>query len=151
MTTDEALEFVRQHGVVLESARGPVPSLAATVVGGPLEGNWWGHPRGHQIFGLTRALRDSADVLVCRLVDGKITYVHRRLWSALARLADQLDADRLAVVREVHTAQGKHRVDVVAFDAWLPADVRLAAKRLSVSDAAAALGGGLQIGRTPGH
>ena len=145
MTSDEAIEFVRRHGVVLESARGPVPNLADTVAGTKIAGSWWGHPLGDEIFGLTRSLRNCADVLVCRLVDGKITYVHRRLWPALARIADQLDGDRLAAVREVHTSQGKHRATVTAFETWLPAAAKRAARALSTAEATAALGDWLQL------
>ena len=42
----------------------------SAVAGERGRGNWWSHPMSHQIFALTRLLRDSADVLVCRLVDG---------------------------------------------------------------------------------
>jgi hypothetical protein len=44
---------------------------APVVTFGP--GSWWGHAKGHEIFWLTRAVRDSGDVLVCRLVGGKVT------------------------------------------------------------------------------
>jgi hypothetical protein len=42
--------------------------------------NWRGAPAPRASFA-------AADVLVCRLVAGKITYVHRRLWPAVHRLA----------------------------------------------------------------
>src|SRR2546426_11675907 len=87
VTRRSALSFVKRNGIVLESARGPVPNLAEAVVGGRIRGSWWGHARGKEIFWLTRAVRDSADVLVCRLVGRKITYVHRRRWPARVRLA----------------------------------------------------------------
>ncbi len=87
MTHAEAIACVCRHGVVLESGIGPVPSLAEAVAGGPIRGSGWGHAQGREIFAVTRAVRDCPDVLVCRLVDGKITYVHRRLWPALVRLA----------------------------------------------------------------
>jgi hypothetical protein len=38
MTPKEALAFVEHHGVVLEAARGPVPSLAEAVAGGRTTG-----------------------------------------------------------------------------------------------------------------
>ena len=95
MTPQTALAFVRRHGVVLEGARGPVPNLAETVAGHHIRGSWWGHANGHQIFWLTRTVRNSRDVLVCRLVGGKITYVHRRIWPALVRLARVFDPDDL--------------------------------------------------------
>src|SRR6266852_2071364 len=80
MTPREALSLVRKNGVMLESARGPVPNLVDTIVGGTRRGSWWTHPRAQEVFGLTRSLRYSPDILVTRFVNGNITYVHRRLW-----------------------------------------------------------------------
>ena len=45
MTAAEALAFVKQRGVVLVSAKGPVPSLTEGNAGEPINGSWWGHPR----------------------------------------------------------------------------------------------------------
>ena len=45
MTPKQALAFVKTNGVVLESARGSVPSLAEAVAGGPNRGSWWTHPK----------------------------------------------------------------------------------------------------------
>ncbi|MGH9658992.1 MAG: RNA methyltransferase, partial [Bryobacteraceae bacterium] len=75
MTPKQALAFVKASGVVRESGRGPVPSLADAIAGAPIRGSWWAHPKGNEIFLCSRAIRESADVLVCRLVDGKVTYV----------------------------------------------------------------------------
>src|SRR6202011_1892928 len=110
MTPKDAIAFVQLHGVVLESARGPVPNLAEAVAGERIRGGWWGHSKGRKIFAATRAVRKSPDVLVCRLLGGKVTFIHRRLWPAVVRLADRLDKDLLAALREVHTASGSHRV-----------------------------------------
>src|SRR5258707_15776391 len=103
MTSRQALAFIREHGVVLESARGPVPSLAEVVAGEPVRGSWWSHPKSHEIFAVTRAVRNSDDVLVCRLINRKITFVHRRLWPALVRAAGRLGRAHLSRVSEVHT------------------------------------------------
>jgi hypothetical protein len=147
MTPRAALAFIRRHGVVLEGGRGPVPNLAEAVAGAPIRGSWWGHAKGREIFSLTRALRDSADVLVCRLVGGKITYVHRRLWPAVVRLAPRFKRDHLAAVREVHTVQGRHEVRTVAFPRWVPPEVTRQARRLSEPSAWAALGEWCEGGR----
>jgi hypothetical protein len=72
MTSRQALAFIRKHGVVLEAAQGPAPSLAEAIAGEPVRGNWWSHPKSHAIFAVTRAIRDSDDVLVCRLIKGKV-------------------------------------------------------------------------------
>lgn len=140
MSPKAALEFVRKHGVVLESARGPVPSLADAVAGEPIRGSWWGHRKGHEIFRLTRAVRESPDVLVCRLVGGKVTYVHRRLWPALVRLARWFPRDDVAALREVHTRLGRHQLHVVPFPRWVPSEVTRSARALNRARAAAALG-----------
>lgn len=140
MTADEAIAFVEKHGVVLASARGPVPRLTEAIVNGPIKGSWWGHPKSHQIFAILEAVRDSADVLVCRLVDGKVTFVHRRLWPALFRIARRFPADRIAQVHEEHTASGRHVTREVAFPKWVPAGVAVRAKGMSEEEALAALG-----------
>src|SRR5207249_10717922 len=140
MNQKEALAFVERHGIVLQAARGPVPNLAEAVAGGPIRGSWWGHARGHEIFWLTRAVRDSGDVLVCRLVGGKITYVHRRLWPAVVRLARTFVRKDLAALREAHRPRGRHQLRVVPFPRWVPSKVQRQARHLSETEAQAALG-----------
>ena len=140
MTPRQALAFVRKHGVVLESAQGPVPSLAEAIAGERIRGGWWAHPSGHLIFEVTRAVRDSEQVLVCRVVQGKVTFVHQRVWPALVRLAPRFSKPSLARISEVHTASGRHAVRSLAFPKWVPAGVRTAAARLSEAAARRALG-----------
>jgi hypothetical protein len=135
----EALAFVERHGIVLQAARGPVPSLAEAVAGGPIRGSWWGHPRGHEIFRAAEAITDSPDVLVCKLVHGKVTYVHRRVWAPLVKLASRFRKSQLAKIWEEHTPSGAHRSRRLAFPGWVPADVRKQAARLSLAEAEALL------------
>jgi len=135
-----ALTFVKRHGIVLESAHGPVVTFTDAVADERISGNWWSHPKSHQIFALTRLIRNSPEVLVCRLVDGKITYVHRRVWPALVRLAGELKHERLAEIRERHTALGRHEVKRRAFPTWVSAPVRRAAARLTEAEARLELG-----------
>jgi hypothetical protein len=144
MTAAEALTFVRNHGVVLEAATGPVPSLASAIAGGPIRGSWWSHAKGREIFQLTRAVRDSSDVLVCRLVDGKITYVHRRLWAALVCASKRFPRDHLAQVNEKHMPSGRHVKEEIAFPGWVSPEVAAEAGRLDETSALAQLGGWVQ-------
>jgi hypothetical protein len=139
MDRRQAIEFVREHGVVLQAARGPVPSLAAAVAGEEIRGSWWGHAKAHQIFHAARAVCDSADVLVCKLIDGKITYVHRRLWPAFVKLSSRFTAEQLTRVSDEHTESGAHRSVREPFPEWVPADVVAMSKRMSVGDAEDAL------------
>jgi hypothetical protein len=139
VSPEEALAFVERHGVVLQAARGPVPRLAETVAGGPIRGSWWGHPKAGQIHAAAQAICESPDVLVCKMVEGKITYVHRRLWPALVKLADRFDGDQLARVWDEHTPSGAHRARREPFPGWVPADVETEARRLSRAQAEAIL------------
>ena len=138
-SASDALAFVRREGIVLQSARGRVPSLAEFVAGERIRGSWWGHAKGHAIFAAAEHVLASGEVLVCRLVDGKITYVHRRLWPALIRLAARLPKDGLTQVSEEHTVSGKHVRRLTPFPAWVPPDLAVAAERLTEEEARRAL------------
>jgi hypothetical protein len=125
--------------MLLQSARGPLPNVAELVAGAPIKGSWWGHPKGHEIFNTLSSLDDSPDVVRMRLVNGKVTLVHRRVWPALVRAAEQFTAKQLAVLHEEHTASGAHRVHEEPFPDWVPADVVDQASRLSLAEALAQL------------
>ena len=116
-----------------------MPCLAWKVAGKRIQGSWWGHAASHEIFALTRALRASPDVLVCRLVSGRVTYVHRRLWPALIRLADEIGHERLSAIREIHTERGSHRVEEIPFPQWVPDAVMQTVSQLAHDEAVQAL------------
>jgi len=140
MTFDQAMTFIREHGMVLAAARGPVPRMTEAIAGEPIKGSWWAHSKGRQIFAVFQQLAESPEILVCRLIDGKVTFVHRRLWPALVRLADRFEPARIAQAHEEHTAKGHHVSHDVPYPQWVPADVFEEAKRLSVEQALAMLG-----------
>jgi hypothetical protein len=140
MTTAEALAFVKEHGVVLVSAKGPVPRLTEVIAGQPIKGSWWGHPKGQQIFIILESVTESEDVLVCRLIKGKITLVHRRLWPALVRVADRLPPEQISKIDQQHTASGRHVNEEIPFPIWVPAAVTKQARKLSEAEALTALG-----------
>lgn len=129
--------------MVLASARGPVPSVAEAVAGQPIVGSWWAHPRGKAIFAALSELDDADDVRCFKLVDGKVTFVHRRVWPALACLAHNgvIDAGRAASIQQEHMPTGEHRNLVTPFPDWVPDDVARAAAELTVEAARAQLGG----------
>ena len=140
MTGREALAFVRERGVVLISARGPVPTLVAEILREWPAGSWWAHPQGRHVFRVLQAVTESAQVLVCRLVGGKLTLVHRRLWPALVRVAPCFPPASLAQVRQVHTASGRHVNELNPYPTWVPAGLHRRATRLGEAQARAALG-----------
>ena len=140
MTKSEAVSYVRKHGVVLVSAKGPVPRLTDAIAGEPVSGNWWSHPKGRQIFKTLESVVDFPEILVCRLVGDKATLVHERLWPALVRLAARFTPRQLAQVRQEHTASGRHVNHETAFPKWVPPAALKKAKLYSEEEAIAALG-----------
>jgi hypothetical protein len=140
VTRDQAIAFVRRTGVVLESARGEEPTLAARIVGGPIRGSWWSHARGHEIFELTQEVRASKAVLVCSLAGGRITYVHRRLWPYFVRVAHRLPTSALDRIVEVHLPGGRHKRCDEPFPGWVPEPVLRMASSLTEAQALEKIG-----------
>ena len=123
MTAEEAMAFVREHGVVLAAAKGPVPRLA-----------------DYEIFAILQEVDESPDILICRLVNGKVTFVHRRLWPALVRVAHRFQANQLAQLHQEHTPSGHHVSRELSYPKWVPPEVTEEAHRLSEQEACSALG-----------
>lgn len=67
-----------------------IPSVSNLVAGRPIRGSWWGDPAGRQIYLVLNALGEG--VAWPKLIGGKVTLVHGRLWDALATVGEQ-DAD----------------------------------------------------------
>jgi hypothetical protein len=136
----DSVAFIARHGIVLASAKGPVSNIAEAVAGEIIRGSWWAHKKGKEIFNALASAGDSSDVLCFRLIDRKVTYVDRRLWPALVRLADEIGAERLTAIAQKHTVSGAHRIVATPFPNWVRADIAAAAKRLSAEDARTQLG-----------
>jgi hypothetical protein len=110
------LAGLREHGLLLMADQ-RLPSVATLVAGAPVRGSWWGHPSGHAIYAVATRLEALPEVASAKLVSGKDTWIHRRLWPALvgvgaARQPWQLD-DRSTLARQllvVITREGAARV-----------------------------------------
>jgi len=135
------MAFVQKHGIVLVSAKGPAPRLTEAIAGEPIKGSWWGHSKSRQIFAVLQKLGDCPDILVCRFVAGRVTFVHRRLWAAIVKLASHFHPDQLAQIRQEHTPSGKHVNHLTAYPKWVPPETREEAERLTTQDAEALLKG----------
>lgn len=59
------------------------PSISAFVLGPSLRGSWWAHPKANEMYRLACLLRSHPDVLMAKLVSGKVTLIHRPLWPAV--------------------------------------------------------------------
>ncbi len=100
MTPEETIAYqevwqtLEHYGLLLE-ADAQLPSLASIVAGEPVRGSWWGHAQGHAIYHVAEDLYEHADVIAVKLIAGKITYIHRRLWAALLSIGMAQEAWQL--------------------------------------------------------
>jgi hypothetical protein len=137
--TPGVLAVLVERGMLLESARGPLPNVAELVAGGPIRGSWWGHPASHRIYRTLTELAASPDVVRLRLIDRKVTLVHRRVWPALARVSASFPPAALTALTQEHTTSGAHRRLEQAYPSWLPDGVESAAGRYAEDEAWAEL------------
>lgn len=122
-TAAEALRFLDDEGIVLQSAQHPAfATLTAAIVGARIRGSWWAHPKSREIFRVLCQVYESPDVVATRLVDGKVTLIHRRVWPAIETLvnAGEIDPAFLAKVTQEHTDAGHHEAHEVPYPLWLP-------------------------------
>jgi hypothetical protein len=123
---ERVLARIREIGLLPES-NARWPSLVTLVAGAPVRGSWWGHPRGRDIFRVSTAIADSGEAELVKLLAGKLTWVHRRLWSDLFAAASAKElwqveglADRARSVVELAEARGRLRADDAALRRLVP-------------------------------
>ena len=84
------LKTLAKDGVLLQSDA-VLPSVASLIAGEPVRGTWWTHAKSQLIFDTLNKLEDNKDVLFTKLISGKVTLVHRRLWSSFVPVAMSRD------------------------------------------------------------
>jgi hypothetical protein len=114
---DTVAHALQKHGLLLQQDK-VLPSVAGIIAGEPLRGSWWSHPKGQAIFARIRLLEDDEDVLVTRLVSGKVTYVQKALWPAFLGVATthapwQLDGLSSAARKLLASAPTRTKGDAV--------------------------------------
>ena len=101
---DEAIAELEHRGLLLVHDN-VFPSLTRLAIGEPIRGSWWAHPLSNDVYMVSQRLQHCGEVVMTKLVSGKETYLHRRLWPHLvaigmAREAWQLD-DLPAAARQM--------------------------------------------------
>lgn len=77
---------LKAGGLLLESDP-QLPCVTRILVGRPLHTSWWAHPHANLIYQVLNRLYDHRDVLATKLIRGKVTLVHRKLWPAVFAIA----------------------------------------------------------------
>ena len=79
---DNVFRQLEKWGLLLVSDP-KFPSVAYTIAQKQRKGSWWSYPEAHTIFAVNNILEDHPDVLVMKLISGKVTFVHRELWGRI--------------------------------------------------------------------
>lgn len=58
-----------------------LPNVSRMIAGESLRGSWWSNDNAHTIFAVGEMLEDHPDVMIMKLISGKVTFVHRELWN----------------------------------------------------------------------
>jgi len=83
---EEVFGELKKWGLLLESDP-KLPSVCTIITGEPMKGSWWSHPLAQTIFQVNERLDDHPDVLIGKILAGKVTFVHRQFWPALLAIA----------------------------------------------------------------
>jgi hypothetical protein len=105
-----------------------LPSVVGIITGQRLSTSWWSHPRGQEIFNCLETI--DHDAVATRLVAGKVTFVHRRLWPALVGAGKsrakwrqtsrdakprELQEHLATFAEEIHTESGRHEMRLASW------------------------------------
>jgi len=114
---DEAIAELENRGLLLVHDN-VFPSLTRLTIGEPIRGSWWAHPLSNDVYMVSQQLQHCGDVAMTKLVSGKETYLHRRLWPHLVAIGrareawqtEGLSAGAQEMIAEVERA-GRIRMD----------------------------------------
>lgn len=70
---------IKRYGLLLESDKF-LPSVVGIVTGEKLSSSWWSHKKGQEIFNVLDKLADKDDILLTKLISGKVTFIHKSMW-----------------------------------------------------------------------
>ena len=84
--TSNILETLSNTGLLLVQDKHLV-NVVTLLTGEAFSKSWWSHPKGRLIFAVVTDLSEHPDVLFTKLINGKVTIVHRKLWPAFLSTA----------------------------------------------------------------
>ncbi len=76
------MKILEEIGLLLVSGV-EIPDLYRLIAKRNPKGSWWGDAAGQEIFAVSEMLGERPDVTVTKLISGKVTFVHRKLWPKL--------------------------------------------------------------------
>lgn len=95
MTLDGLLDRLREFDLLLDTDP-KFPSITSLVSGDAIRGPWWSHPQAKEVYRLSCDLRSHPDVLMIKLISGKVTAIHRPLWPAILAIGQAREPWQMA-------------------------------------------------------
>lgn len=71
------VKLLRVKGAMLQS------EIVNVLLGETITGSWWSHPNARHAYNFLETLAEHKDIYRGRLIEGKVTFIHRRLWKYL--------------------------------------------------------------------
>ena len=84
--TSSVLDALSNAGLLLNQDK-RLPNIVTLLTGEAVSKSWWSHPKGRLIFAVLSDLSEHPDVLFSKLLNGKVTLIHRKLWPAFLSTA----------------------------------------------------------------
>ena len=82
----KVLSKLTEIGFLLVSGS-EIPDVRGLIANRRSKGSWWADSAAHEIFAINEMLEDHPDVTITKLISGKVTFVHRKLWRTLFAVA----------------------------------------------------------------
>jgi hypothetical protein len=101
-----------KYGLLLQQDKS-LPNVVSIVTGESLKMSWWSHPLAGKIFEVLGQLSGNPDVIATKMVGGKVTFVHRRIWPEVLAVSrsmeewqfDGLSQKELDLYREIEAGE----------------------------------------------
>ena len=84
--TNNILDTLSNAGLLLVQDK-RLLNVVTLLTGEAFSKSWWSHPKGRLIFAVVSDLSEHRDVLFSKLINGKVTLIHRQLWPAFLSVA----------------------------------------------------------------
>jgi hypothetical protein len=115
--------------------------VVSVIAGRPITGSWWSAPAGKLIYNTANELEEHQDVVVVKLLSGKLTFIHGKLWPALIMIGNakenwqirDLAAASKTILRKLEKDGELFTDALVAVGGYSYKEVSAAAKQLEKS------------------
>jgi hypothetical protein len=126
---NKSFHELERFGILLLSDP-QLPCITTLVAGRPIRGSWWGHPKGDDVFRVASWIDEHPDVAVTKLMSGKVTFIHRKLWPSLLAVAMTREPWQLKGL----SRKGKNLLQIVDYEEEIQAHQLPTSTKVSSSE-----------------